>query len=148
MYQKFRLQMVKESEDVYDYGLPMNNPDRMYDVFKKHNLDLESEEVLVLVALDVKNNIIGYFEVSRGELSSSIVHPREIFKRLYVCNASSFAIAHNHPSGDCNPSEEDIKITKRLKECSNLLGINLLDHIIVCRDGFYSIRANVEHIWN
>lgn len=147
MYQKFRLQMIKENDVMYDCGVSLTSPDRMYDVFKKHGLDLEAEEVLVLVAMDIKNNVIGYFEVSHGALSSSIIQPREIFKRLYLCNAGSFAIAHNHPSGNCSPSNEDIAVTKRLAECAKLLGVNFIDHLIVCSDGFYSFRVNKQEIW-
>ena len=81
--------------------------------------------------LDTKNNIIGVEEISIGNLNSSIVHPREVFKQAIKRSSSSIILVHNHPSGDPNPSKEDINITKRLVECGDLLGIRVLDHIII-----------------
>lgn len=106
-------------------------------------LDRQCEEVLIVVAVDSKNKPLGLFEVSRGTLNSSMVHPREIFKRLLVLNASSFFILHNHPSKDPTPSNEDIAITKRLKECGLLLGVPIIDHIIVGDyEKYYSLAFN------
>ena len=76
----------------------------------------------------------------RGTINTSLVHPREVFKRALLNNASNIMVAHNHPSGDPNPSKEDIQITERLKEAGNLLGINLLDHIIVGEDKYISLK--------
>lgn len=84
-----------------------------------------------ITMLDTKNNIIGIEEVSIGNLNSSIVHPREVFKQAIKRSSSSIILVHNHPSGDPTPSREDINITKRLVECGDLLGIRVLDHIII-----------------
>lgn len=91
-----------------------------------------------MIALDTKNKPVGVFEVSHGTASASIVGSREIFIRLLLVGASCFVISHNHPSGDCTPSKEDIEVTRRLKECADMMGLSLLDHIII-GDGFTSL---------
>ena len=96
---------------------------------------------MVMLVLDIKNNVRGAFEVSRGGLNASIVHPREIFKRALLLNAASIILAHNHPSGDTTPSREDINITKRLVEGGKILGIEVLDHIIV-GDNYMSFKGD------
>ena len=88
-------------------------------------------EHFVVILLNRKNGIIGINTVSVGDLSSSIVHPREVFKPAIVAGAASIIVAHNHPSGDPAPSRDDINVTKRLKEAGDILGINVLDHIII-----------------
>lgn len=99
-----------------------------------------AEENLWLITLDTKNNITGIFTVSTGSLNSSIVHPREVFKRAVLQNAASIIICHNHPSGDITPSQEDINITKRLYEAGKILGIELLDHIIAGDNSYTSLK--------
>lgn len=97
------------------------------------------QEILKLIMLDTKNNIIGIKDVFKGSLNTSIVHPREIFKEA-LKSSSSIIICHNHPSGDPTPSKEDINITLRLKECSKIIGIDLLDHLIIGKDKFVSLK--------
>ena len=79
--------------------------------------------------------------VSVGSLNASIVHPREVFKPAVIQSAASVVLVHNHPSGDPEPSEEDISITKRLVEAGELLGIGVLDHVIIASRGTVSFRA-------
>ena len=98
------------------------------------------QEILKLIMLDTKNNIIGIKDVFKGSLNTSIVHPREIFKEALKKSSSSIIICHNHPSGDPTPSKEDINITLRLKECSKIIGIDLLDHLIIGKDKFVSLK--------
>ncbi|MCR1951824.1 MULTISPECIES: DNA repair protein RadC [Clostridium] len=98
------------------------------------------QEILKLIMLDTKNNIIGIKDVFKGSLNTSIVHPREIFKEALKKSSSSIIICHNHPSGDPTPSKEDINITLRLKECSRIIGIDLLDHLIIGKDKFVSLK--------
>ena len=88
-------------------------------------------EHFVMLLLDTKNQVVGLHTVSIGDLSSSIVHPREVFKIAVMMGASSIIVAHNHPSGDTTPSPEDIAVTKRLSDSGDLLGIELLDHVII-----------------
>jgi len=97
------------------------------------------QEVLRLICLNTKNNVIFQKDVFKGGLSTSIVHPREIFKSALSVSAASVIIIHNHPSGDPTPSKEDINITSRIKESGEIMGIKLLDHIIV-GNGFISLK--------
>jgi len=94
-------------------------------------------EQFVVCGLDAKHHVIGLNVVSVGSLSLSIVHPREVFKALILMNAAAWLCAHNHPSGDVAPSQEDRVLTKRLRDAGELLGITLLDHVIL-GDRFYS----------
>ena len=88
-------------------------------------------EHFLICGLDAKHRVIGINVVSVGTLTLSIVHPREVFKPLIVMNAAAWLCAHNHPSGDTAPSQEDRLLTKRLREAGELLGITLLDHLIL-----------------
>ena len=101
------------------------------------------QEVLKLVMLDTKNNIIGLKDVFVGSLNTSIVHPREIFKEALKRSSSSIIVCHNHPSGDPTPSKEDIDITIRLKECGKIIGIDLLDHLIIGKNRYVSLKEKV-----
>jgi len=138
---KFRLELVKESNTRYDLeDKRVGSPCDLHKIGNLlFNFDLQAEEVFSIVTLDTKNNVTGAFEVSRGALNDSIVHPREVFKRAILQNASSIALMHNHPSGDPKPSSEDLQITKRLEEAGKILGINILDHIIF-GDYFFSFK--------
>jgi DNA repair protein RadC len=98
------------------------------------------KEHLKVILLNTKNVVILTETVSVGSLNSSIVHPREVFSIAIRKSASSIIIAHNHPSGEPEPSNEDISITNRIKECGKLLGIELLDHIIIGGSTFISLK--------
>jgi len=129
------IKMVKEKN--LEYGdTQISSPKDCANIFKKFIGDYD-REALVVLTLDTKNKINSITVASLGSVNSSIVHPREIFKTAILSNASSIIISHNHPSGNCSPSKEDISITSRLKECGRILGIELLDHIIVGEDNNY-----------
>lgn len=138
---KYRLELVKEEAHKYEVETRISCPKDIYEVLTKVcRIQCNAEEVFILITLNTKNIITGYFEVHRGTINTSLVHPREVFKRALLNNASNIMVAHNHPSGDPNPSKEDIQITERLKEAGNLLGINLIDHIIVGDDKYISLK--------
>lgn len=135
---KYRLELVKESSKVYEVESKISSPSDVRDYIEQiFKLSNQAEEVMVMLVLDIKNNVIGAFEVSRGSLNSSIVHPREVFKRALLLNGASIILAHNHPSGDTTPSREDIEVTKRLVEGGDILGIGILDHLIIGDNGRY-----------
>ncbi|MEC0493124.1 RadC family protein, partial [Bacillus glycinifermentans] len=90
--------------------------------------------------LNSKNQVIHKRTVFIGSLNSSIVHPREVFKEALKRSAASFICVHNHPSGDPAPSSEDIDVTRRLNECGQLIGIELLDHIVIGDQKFVSLK--------
>ena len=138
---KYRLELVKEESHKYEVETRISCPKDIYEVLTKVcRIQCNAEEVFILITLNIKNIVTGYFEVHRGTINTSLAHPREVFKRALLNNASDIIVAHNHPSGDPNPSKEDIQITERLKEAGNLLGINLLDHIIVGEDKYISLK--------
>lgn len=98
------------------------------------------KEHFFVVLLDTRMKLKLVDIVSIGTLNASLVHPREVFIRAISAAAYSVLIAHNHPSGDCEPSDADIAITRRLKEAGKLLGIELVDHLIITSNGFHSFR--------
>lgn len=98
-----------------------------------------------LVALDSKNRLILMEDVSVGSLSASLVHPRELFKTAVRNSAAGIVVVHNHPSGDVTPSRADIELTRRLAKAGDVLGIDLLDHVIV-GDGSYASLKELNHI--
>jgi len=109
--------------------------------FLINNLNLvnRDREVLIIFALNAKGDIIGMNEASIGELSSTVVHPREVAKFLVLSNAAAAIVAHNHPSGDATPSDGDLLATERLVDMGKVIGIKLIDHIIVGENGYYSM---------
>lgn len=135
MIQKYSVELVKEHAIDYE---PISGTTEAYHFLKAMKLDRKAEEHCVVIAFDVKQNVVGYFEVSHGALASSIVDVRGIMQRLLLCNAGAFIFAHNHPSGNCAPSNEDVQSTQRLKECGEIMNIKLIDSIIVGDDCYYS----------
>lgn len=99
-----------------------------------------SQEHFVVLGLNTKNEIIFKETVFIGSLNASIVHPRETFKHLIRRSCASAIVAHNHPSGQPDPSREDIEVTKRLSEAGKILGIDILDHIIVGAQSYVSLK--------
>ena len=95
-------------------------------------------EVFVIAMLTIRHRVIGLHTVSVGCLTSSLVHPREVFKPAILLNSSAIICAHNHPSGDPTPSAEDRQLTARLRQAAELLGITLLDHIVLGDDRTHS----------
>lgn len=138
---KYKLELVKEESHLYEVETKISSPKDINEILTKVcRIQCNAEEVLILITLNTKNIVTGYFEVSRGTLNSSQVHPREVFKRALINNANAIIIAHNHPSDDPTPSKEDINITNRLKEAGKLLGIELLDHLIITENKFISLK--------
>jgi len=116
--------VVNSSEDIAKYYM-----ERMKGLKREH---------LIAVFLDSKNKIINDKIISIGTLNSSLVHPREVFKEAIKSSANAIILVHNHPSGDCGPSSEDIEITDRVREAGEMVGIKLLDHVIVGKNKHYS----------
>lgn len=97
-------------------------------------------EELRIILLDVRNRVIRVSRISEGSLSSAIIHPRELFREAVKANAASVILAHNHPSGDASPSGEDLETTRRLVEAGNMMGIQVIDHIILASGGSISFK--------
>ncbi|WP_373484470.1 RadC family protein [Acetobacterium sp.] len=123
------LKMVKEGSILYDVR-KLSSPSDAAGLGRKF-LDEADREQVIVCCLDNKNQPVSVNIVSMGTVNSSLVHPREVFKTAVLSNAASIILFHNHPSGDPEPSQEDITITERIKEAGKILGIELLDHIII-----------------
>ena len=124
---------VAESEVV---RYQVKNP---WDIYKYYMESMRylKEEIFKTVLLNTKNEIITDIDVSHGTLNSSLVHPREVFKQAIKKSANKIILIHNHPSGNVEPSNEDMHITDRLIECGKIIGIEVIDHIII-GDGIYN----------
>lgn len=136
-----RTNLVIEGQNVYK-PLKLSNPAEVYNAFKK--LATSDKERFYSILLDAKNKVIGVDMVSQGSLNSSQVHPREVYKSALLSSAASIIFVHSHPSGDPEPSISDKEITKQLKEAGDLLGIEVLDHVIIGRDEYYSFADKDE----
>ena len=101
----------------------------------------KKKEHFLALLLDTRNQLIKVSEISVGSLDTSIVHPREVFKEAISASAAAVIFAHNHPSGDPEASEDDIKLTKRLAEAGEIVGIDVLDHIIICDKEYLSLKG-------
>lgn len=110
--------------------------------YLKEKIGREKKEHFVILALDSRDNLIGINDISIGTLDSSLVHPREVFEPAVRHLAAHVIVAHNHPSGDPEPSEDDLTITKRLTEAGKIIGIDILDHIIITKTKFFSFKEN------
>lgn len=130
------LQVVKEK--ALEWDKPINSPRDLVD-FIRANFGCPDREYLFLCCFDTYLKPTLIHIVSIGSLGMTIVHPREVFKLAILANSRGIALLHNHPSGNCEPSADDIAITKRIKECADLLGIDFLDHIIFTADNYCSM---------
>lgn len=117
----------------------IDSPKKVYELAKTFIGDADREELLV-ITLNTKNEINAVQIASKGSLNNSIATPREILKLAILTNSASFIICHNHPSGVVEPSREDCLITERIKRCSEMMDIKLLDHIIVGENRFISLK--------
>jgi len=115
----------------------LTDPEKVYQLIKSKIKDYHKEHFYI-IALNSRNHSIA--EVSIGSLNASIVHPREVFAEAIKNKAASVIIAHNHPSGDPEPSDDDLEMTKRLVEADKILGIEVIDHIIVVKNNFFSLK--------
>lgn len=130
----YRVRLVRESSRKVP---SLDGPEDAASVLQSF-LEDEDREHFVSLMLDAKNRIIGVHTVSIGTLTCALVSPREVFKAAILANACSIIVAHNHPSGDPEPSPEDLHITEQLAKAGKLLDIELLDHVIVGEDGSYT----------
>lgn len=139
------LEMVKERFVPYGVDGNIDTPEKVVCMVNKmRNVKNADKEHLLVVSVDAKVKPVCIEVVGIGSLSVLHVEPREIFKHAVLSNASAIIVIHNHPSGDVTPSPDDFKITKRIKKAGDLLGINLLDHIIVGDDEDFCSLKNTQ----
>ncbi len=133
--------LVKEKAGRYELPREIRSPEGAYKAITTiTNVQEEAQEVFGILILNTKNKIVAVHEISRGSLNTSVVHPREVFKPAVLHNAAAIICFHNHPSGDTEPSRDDIEITNRLVEAGKIMGIEILDHIIVGDDRYTSLK--------
>lgn len=132
------IKMVKESSFLYQTRT-ISSPKDAYEMIKEQLEGLDREQ-FIIACLNTKNEPTNISVVSVGSLNKAIVHPREVFKTAILSNAASIMAFHNHPSGDTDPSQQDIQLTNRLYEAGELLGIKLLDHLIIGDGTFTSLK--------
>lgn len=126
------------------YGESVSSPKSVADMMKPV-LEPEIVEVFAVLLLNGKHRIIGMAEISRGTMTTALVHPREVFGPALRLSAAAIIVVHNHPSGDPEPSVEDVEVTRRLIGVGRMLGVPVLDHVIVGEDGRYtSLRERLE----
>lgn len=138
---KVRTKLVIEGHKEYK-PLKLSSSSEVYSAFKK--LVESDKEKFYSIFLDCKNKVIGVDMVSQGSLDSSPVHPREVYKSALIASAASVIFVHGHPSGDPEPSFSDKEITRILRQAGELFQIQVLDHIIVGLDKYYSFADKGE----
>ena len=132
---RVRRDTLAESKE--PYSAAVRTPDDVARIVQSILKDVDYECFLA-VPVDVKNKVLGYVEVAKGGIDLCPVDPREVFRAAVVMGASGIFLAHNHPSGDHNPSQEDDELTKRAMEAGKILNIPVVDHLVISRNGFYS----------
>ncbi len=118
----------------------ISRPDDVYAILGASLRDEKQEHVVVLL-LNTKNRLIGQVDVTKGTLDTSLLHPREVFREAIRQSASSIILVHNHPSGDPTPSSDDIIMTRRIHEAGQVVGIELLDHVVLGDRRWVSLKA-------
>lgn len=138
---RLHVELVRE-----DTNFPTVSARRAKDVFAllREDYGAAGREYFLALPLDVQNRVIGVHVVSMGTLTSSLVHPREVFQPAILASAAAVIVAHNHPSGDPDPSQADREVTRRLIRCGHLLGIPLLDHVVFGQNEFRSLRTSMD----
>lgn len=139
----FSIALVRDGSAKIENRPQITGTESAYEILKDWFLDKDREEFIILM-LNAKNRVIGINTVSIGSLTASLVHPREVLKPLILHNAAAVIFAHNHPSGDPIPSQEDRNMTERLVLCANLFGIRAVDHIVIGHDCYYSFADHDE----
>lgn len=146
---KYTTKLTKDKRIILEKEVSINYPGQTFFIRSPEDIAIigrdymhiheESEEYMHMICLNTKNRVIGVFEVSHGNVNSSIVGTREIFQKALLANAVSIILMHNHPSGDPSPSREDIEVTKRLVEAGKILGVQVLDHLVI-GDQYVSLK--------
>lgn len=136
---RYRTMLVREGASVSPG--PLTKAESVYQYIRS-GLENKDQEYFISILLDIKMIPLGVSLVSVGKLNCAMVEPREVFKTAIIAAAASLIIAHNHPSGNSEPSKEDLDITEKLKKAGDMLQIPILDHIIVGRDCYYSMKEH------
>lgn len=126
---KTELKRIVTSRDAYEVFQLMFNSDT-----------IEWTEEMILICLNRANKVIGFYKVSKGGVSGTVCDPKVIFFTALNCGASNIMLAHNHPSGNLSPSGNDLDLTRKIRDAARLFDMELLDHLIVTTEGYYSFQ--------
>ena len=137
--QRYDIRLVRDGRLTLEDTPIIRRPEDTLPILAAELSELAYERFIAL-ALSTKNHVIAVLPVSSGSLNASIVHPRELFQRAILANCASLILAHNHPSGDPNPSPEDIQLTRKLIDAGVLLDIPVLDHIVLGYGRYFSFK--------
>lgn len=133
---RIKQEVLETMKDRYTVRSPKDAANHAYELIGE-----DDREVLLVMVLNTKNHVVAVHRCHVGALNSSIVHPREVFKSAILNNGASIICVHQHPSGDPSPSREDVNVSRRLQECGNMLGIEVLDFLILGE----KIRDNIKY---
>lgn len=134
----YSTRLVRETEFTYPDRFQVTEPSEVATILRDYFRDKDREEFLI-VLLDTANTVTGLSQISVGGLSSSVVEPRQIFKTAILANAAAIILAHQHPSGNPEPSREDIQITSQITEAGEIMGIPVHDHLIITEADYVSL---------
>ena len=132
--------LVRESYIEYQ---PVSCASEVMEIVKQiDDLISGTEEYVYILCLNTRGHVVGVHEISHGDVSSAIVSPRAVYMRALLNNASAIILVHSHPSGNCDPSNEDLQLTNRIKDAGEIISIKLLDHVVVYSEKFFSFRES------
>lgn len=137
---QYHVSLVRDSAELKEGSRRISNMDDV--VAACADMRTLDREQLRAYFLDARNNLIGWEIISVGTLTASLAHPREIMKGVILSNAAAFILVHNHPSGTPDPSDEDTRLTKRIQQVAQIMGVTLHDHLIVAENGCYSFKTS------
>lgn len=136
----YRVSIIREGEPLEVEGRRVSDAATAFRVLRPLLPEDDERERFGFLALTIRHEVKGWVEVSVGCLSSNLVHPREVFRPAILLGAAAIILAHNHPSGDPEPSQEDLALTRRLESAGTLLGMTILDHVILGRGKWVSLK--------
>ena len=149
--QRYTIQLVKEQGYTYDFlenAKSFTKPSRILDFCKdKLNMENLTNEHFVIITMDTKLKPIGVHTLHIGLIDQAIIDPKVIMQHVLLTNAKSIFMVHNHPSGDPEPSQADINVTRRIAKLLNLFDVTVQDHLIIGRDCATSIRQDYEFVF-
>ena len=137
-FSKIKLQMVQEQNFTYNSRTILSAKEIVKYINEFEELEKATEEHTILICLNRKNQIVAYTELAVGRDNFCCVDMKSIFKTVLMCNANKFILVHNHPTLSAEPSKQDIDITKKIKQASEIMNIEFLDHIVVGGNSFVS----------
>ncbi|MCF7925902.1 MAG: DNA repair protein RadC [Candidatus Izimaplasma sp.] len=129
----------RTAQEVSKEQLVLSSPESIYS-YIKHDIANQNQEHFIALFFTTKGALIKHETLFIGTLNSAVVHPRVLFKKAVLHSAASFVVCHNHPSGDPTPSQNDLKITKTIKENATMMAIVFMDHVIIGKDKYFSFK--------